>query len=259
MSQWNQFDTAAYHGVIAETISYPGYNGDFIHAYYARPTGMGPVPGITLVHHMPGWDEFYREMAYRFANHGYAVLMPDLYCRHSHGSPDDVAAGVREAGGEPDDQVVGDLAAASRFLRAQPGSNGKVGVIGTCSGGRHALLAAAREPDEFDAVADLWGGRVVMKPEELTPSMPVAPLEYVKDLRAPLLGLFGNEDKNPTPEDVNVLEAKLKEHGKRYEFHRYDGAGHGFFYYHTPNYRQQQAMDGWSKVFTFFDRELRAG
>jgi len=87
----------------------------------------------------------------------------------------------------------------------------------------------------------------------------VAPLEYVKDLRAPLLGLFGNEDKNPTPEDVNVLEAKLKEHGKRYEFHRYDGAGHGFFYYHTPNYRQQQAMDGWSKVFTFFDRELRAG
>jgi len=156
MSQWNQFDTAAYHGVIAETISYPGYNGDFIHAYYARPTGMGPVPGITLVHHMPGWDEFYREMAYRFANHGYAVLMPDLYCRHSHGSPDDVAAGVREAGGEPDDQVVGDLAAASRFLRAQPGSNGKVGVIGTCSGGRHALLAAAREPDEFDA-----GGRSV--------------------------------------------------------------------------------------------------
>ena len=258
MSQWNQFDTAAYNGVLAETISYSGHNGDPIHAYYARPTGAGPFPGIALVHHAPGWDEFYRETAYRFANHGYAVLMPDLYCRQGHGLPDEVAAKVRAAGGVPDDQVVGDLAAASRFLRAQPTNNGNVGVIGTCSGGRHALLAGARQPDDFDAVADLWGGRVVMKPEELTPNMPVAPLDYVKDLRAPLLGLFGNEDKNPTPGDVDVLEAALKEHGKRYEFHRYDGAGHGFFYYHAPMYRQQQAMDGWSKVFAFFDKELRS-
>jgi carboxymethylenebutenolidase len=184
--------------------------------------------------------------------------MPDLYCRQGHGSPDELAARVRVEGGVPDDQVVGDLVAGSRFLRAQPTNNGTVGVIGTCSGGRHALLAAACQPDDFDAVADLWGGRVVMKPEELTQKMPVAPLAYVKSLRAPVLGLFGNEDKNPTPEAVDVLEAALRQHGKRYEFHRYDGAGHGFFYYHTPSYRQQQAMDGWSRVFAFFDRELGA-
>ncbi len=88
----NQFDTAAYNGVLAETISYSGHNGDLIHAYCACPTGAGPFPGIALAHHMPGWDEFCREMAYRFANHGYAVLMPDLYCRQGHGSPDHVAA-----------------------------------------------------------------------------------------------------------------------------------------------------------------------
>ena len=70
------------------------------------------------------------------------------------------------------------------------------------------------------------------------------------------IALFGNEDQNPNPEHVNVLEEELKKQGKRYEFHRYDGAGHGFFYYHTPLYRPQQAMDGWSKVFTFFDKEL---
>jgi len=155
--------------------------------------------------------------------------------------------------------VVGDMAAASRFLRAQPTSNGKVGIIGTCSGGRHAFLTAARSPDDFDAVADLWGGRVVMSPQELNQNMPVAPLDYAKDLKAPLLGLFGNEDRNPSPEHVNTLEAALQEHGKRYEIHRYDGAGHGFFYYHTANYRQQQAVDGWSKVFDFFDRELSPG
>jgi carboxymethylenebutenolidase len=257
MPQWNEFDTASYSGVLAETISYPGHNGDLIHAYYAHPTGAGPFPGIALVHHMPGWDEFYREMAYRFANHGYAVLMPDLNCRYGHGSPEEAVAKARAAGGLPDDQVVGDMAAAGRFLRAQQTSNGKVGIIGTCSGGRHALLTAARQPDDFDAVADLWGGRVVMSPEDLTPNTPVAPLDYVKNLKAPVLGLFGNEDRNPPPDHVNILEAALKDHGKRYEFHRYDGAGHGFFYYHTANYRPQQAMDGWSKVFDFFDRELK--
>jgi carboxymethylenebutenolidase len=257
--QWNEFDTGAYSGVLAEVISYPGHNGDLIHAYYARPTGSGPFPGIAMVHHAPGWDEFSREMAYRLANHGCAVLMPDLNCRYGHGTPTEAAAKARAAGGLPDDQVVGDMAAASRFLRAQPMANGKVGIIGTCSGGRHAFLAAARQPDDFDAVADLWGGGVVAAPEQLTPNQPVAAIDYVPRLRAPVLGLFGNDDRNPSPEHVNVLEAALQAHGKRYEFHRYDGAGHGFFYYHTASYRQQQAMDGWSKVFAFFDRELGAG
>ncbi len=259
MPQWNQFDTAAPSSVLAEVVTYPGQDGDSIHAYFARPTSGGPFGSIVLVHHAPGWDEFYRETAFRFANHGYNVLMPDLYCREGHGSPDDVGAQVRAAGGIPDERVVADLAAASRYLRSLPTSNGKVGVIGTCSGARHAFLAATRAPDAFDAAADLWGGRVVMKPEELNPKMPVSPVEYAKDLQAPLLGLFGNDDQNPSPEQVNTLEAALKQHGKRYDFHRYDGAGHGFFYYDRPAYRQQQAMDGWSKVFAFFDRELAGG
>ena len=55
---------------------------------------------------------------------------------------------------------------------------------------------------------------------------------------------------------MDLHEAELKRHGKTYEFHRYDGAGHGFFYYHTPMYRPEQAMDGWEKVFAFFGRRL---
>ena len=104
---------------------------------------------------------------------------------------------------------------------------------------------------------DCWGGRVVQSKEELTPSQPVAPIDYTKDLSCPILGLFGNEDKSPTPEQVNPHEAELKKHGKPYEFHRYDGAGHGFFYYDRPAYRQEQAMDGWKKVFAFCERTLR--
>jgi carboxymethylenebutenolidase len=168
-----------------------------------------------------------------------------------------MAAKVRADGGVADERVVADCAAASSWLTALPTSNGKVGIIGTCSGGRHAVLVASRAAG-FDAVADLWGGGVVAAPEQLTEKRPVAPIDYTAALTAPLLGLFGNDDQAPPPDQVNQHEAALKQHGKTYEFHRYDGAGHGFFYYDRPAYRQQQAMDGWGKVFEFFQRHLKS-
>jgi carboxymethylenebutenolidase len=96
-----------------------------------------------------------------------------------------------------------------------------------------------------------------MSPEELSPKQPVAPIDYTADLSSPVLGIFGNDDHAPTPDQVDQLEESLKQHGKPYEFHRYDGAGHGFFYYNRPNYRQEQAVDGWKKVFTFLDENLK--
>ena len=106
----------------------------------------------------------------------------------------------------------------------------------------------------FDAVVDLWGGRVVQ--DELTEKQPVSPITMTKDLNCPILGLFGNDDQSPTPAQVDQHEEELKKHGKQYEFHRYDGAGHGFWYYDRPAYRPQQAMDAWGKVFTFFEKQL---
>ncbi|MFQ5380275.1 MAG: dienelactone hydrolase family protein [Dehalococcoidia bacterium] len=249
-------ETDQYDGMIAETLTIQGNGGDWIHAYYARPTGPGPYPAVVLAHHMPGWDEFYREVTRKFAHHGYLALCPDLYCRAGHGSAEDMAAKVRAEGGVPDDQVVGDLEGALNYVRGQHQSNGKVGIWGTCSGGRHAMLAASRL-DGLDAVADLWGGGVVMAKEDLTPARPVAPIDYTKDLSCPVLGLFGAEDRSPTPDQVAQHEAALKEQGKEYEFHTYEGAGHGFFYYHVPRaYRAEQAVDGWRKVFDFFGRHL---
>jgi len=121
----------------------PAGAGDEIHAYFVRPAVEEPVPGIVAVHHLPGWDEFYREFAERLARHGYSVICPDLYCSFGHGTPDDVAA--RSAGGVPDD-IVADCAAALAWLKAQPSGSGKAGIIDTCSGGRHARLAASRVP-----------------------------------------------------------------------------------------------------------------
>ncbi len=253
---WNSFRTDETTGVTAELTTYPGGGGDTIHAYVARPATGGPHPGLVLIHHLPGWDEFYQEFAERLARHGHIVIAPDLYCRFGHGTPDDVAAAVRSEGGVHDDSVVADCEAALAWLKAQPDSNGKFGVLGTCSGGRHAVLVASRVPG-FDALVDLWGGGVAPN-DQANPARPVAPLEYTAQLETPLLGIFGNDDKNPPPDEVDLHEAELTKHGKQYEFHRYDGAGHGFFYYHTGLYRPEQAMDAWGKLFQFLRQHLSA-
>jgi len=253
---WNSFSTDGDLSITASISTYPAGGGDELHAYVARPRAAGVLPGIVVVHHLPGWDEFNQEFAERLARHGYAVICPDLYCRYGHGTPDDVASKVRAQGGVHDDSVVADCEAALHWLGGQPNANGKVGIIGSCSGGRHALLAASKVRG-FAAVVDLWGGGVVMPEDQLSPARPVAPIDLTKDLDAPLLGLFGNDDQHPTPEQVDVHEAELNKYGKAHEFHRYDGAGHGFFYYHTGMYRPEQAMDGWSKVFTFFGQHLQ--
>jgi len=247
--------TNMYEGMLAETVTIHGANHDVINAYFARPLGAGPFPGMVVIHHAPGWDEWYREATRKFAHYGYAAISPNLYCREGHGTPEDVGAKVRAAGGVPDVHVVGDIEGAMRYLRSLPYINGKVGVFGTCSGGRNAFFLACRVKG-FDAAVECWGGRVVMPKEDLTPKQPVAPIDYTKDLSCPLLGIFGNEDKSPSPEQVNQHEAELKKHGKNYEFHRYDGAGHGFFYYDRPAYRQEQAADGWKKIFAFLEKHL---
>ncbi len=250
-----QYQTNMYEGMLAETVMIKGHNGEDINAYFARPLGSGPFPGIVLIHHAPGWDEWYREATRKFAHHGYLALSPNIYYRFGHGTPEDVAAKVRGTGGLPDNQVMGDVQGALEFLKALPVCNGKIGAFGTCSGGRHTFLAACRVKG-LSAAVDCWGGRVVMEQKDLNPKMPVAPIDYTKDLSCPLLGLFGEEDQSPSPAQVAQHEAELKKHGKTYEFHTYPKAGHGFFYYDRPAYRQEQAVDGWKKVFDFLDRHL---
>jgi carboxymethylenebutenolidase len=246
----------SYPALLAETVPFRGQGGDTGEAYYARPTRPGRCPGVVVIHHLPGWDEWITEVVRKFAHHGYAAISPHLYFRNGPGSPDDVGARVRAAGGVADAQVVGDVAGAKAFLRAQENASGKVGVIGFCSGGRHAYLAGCRIAD-IDAVVDCWGGNVVVDDKAaLNDKRPVAPIDLTGHLSAPLLGLFGNDDENPTADQVNRTEAVLRRLGKSYEFHRYDGAGHAFFNTSRVSYRAEQAADGWRKVFAFFTKHL---
>ena len=253
---WNLIQTDDYEGMLAETVTISGHNNDRIHAYMSRPLGKGPYPGVIVIPHMPGWDELNREVVRRFAQHGYAAISPNIFERFGHGLPGEVAGKAREAGGVTDDSVMDDCQGSLDYLTSLPYSNGKVGVIGMCSGGRHAFLAGCRVKG-LNAAVDCWGGRVIMSKEELTPANPVAPFDLTSQLSCPLLGIFGNDDKFPTPEQVDQHEAELKKHGKDYTFYRYDDAGHGFWSYDRDAYRPVQAMDSWEKVFEFFNKHLK--
>jgi carboxymethylenebutenolidase len=246
----------SYEGLQAEVVPFKGHNGDTGEAYYARPARAGKVPGMVVIMHLPGWDEWIIEATRKFAHHGYAAIAPHLYFREGPGSPDDVGARVRAAGGVADAQAMGDVAGSIAYLRAQPNASGKVGVIGFCSGGRHAYLAGC-SLSGIDAVVDCWGGNVVVSdPKLLDAKRPVAPIDLTEKLSAPLIGIFGNDDANPNREHVNKTEEVLKTLGKSYEFHRYDGCGHAFFNTMRIAHRPEQALDGWNKVFAFLKKHL---
>lgn len=245
-----------YRAMTAETLMFKGHGGDMGEAYYARPAAPGRYPGVVLIHHRPGWDEWITEAVRKLALHGFATIAPHLYFREGAGSPDDLAAKSHDKGGVSDDQVVGDVAGAMAFLRDRPESNGKAGIIGFCSGGRHSYLAACKLSN-VQAAVNCWGGNVVIDdPKLLTPQRPVAPIDMTADLACPVLGLFGNDDQNPKREHVDRLEAALKVAGKNYSFHRYDGAGHAFFNAARVTYRPEQAADGWAKVMAHFNTHL---
>ncbi|GAA3802129.1 MULTISPECIES: dienelactone hydrolase family protein [Amycolatopsis] len=238
----------------AETVRITGHGGDEIEAYLATPLDPAPRGGVVVIHHMPGYDEATKEIVRRFAVHGYHAICPNLYWREAPGAdPDDAAATARAQGGVPDERLVGDVEGAANHLKGLDGANGKIGVIGYCSGGRQTFLTACSI--RIDAAVDCYGAFVVNDPPPqmagMKPLLGLAP-----QLSCPLLGLFGAEDKFPSPEEVATLSAELDRLGKPHEFHTYEGAGHGFFSVDRPSYRPEAAVDGWRRVFDFFGEHL---
>jgi carboxymethylenebutenolidase len=241
----------------ARTVTITGADGDEIEAYVARPEGDDAAAargGVVVIHHMPGYDRATKEMVRRFAELGYDAICPNLYFREAPGAdPADAAATVRAQGGVPDERLVGDVAGAAAYLRTLDSSNGKVGVIGHCSGGRQSVLAACHL--DLQAAVDCYGAFVTGTPPADFP-MRGNLVDQLPHIQAPLLGLFGNDDGYPSPEQVDELEQILKDQGSPYEFHRYDDAGHAFFAVDRPSYRVEAANDGWERIAAFYGTQL---
>lgn len=240
----------------AETIRIPGHDGDELEAYFAQPLGDAPCGGIVVIHHMPGYDEGTKEITRTFAAHGYFALCPNLYSREGIGlDPVQAATAVREKGGVPDDQLVGDVEGAVRHLRSLERSNGKAGTIGYCSGGRQSLLAACSL--ELDGAIDCYGAFVMTEPTANVPLRIHPIVDLLKNLSCPLLGLFGAEDQHPSPEETAALGRELERWGKTFEFHTFENAGHAFFATDRPMYRPEAANQAWPIVWNFLGRTLR--
>jgi carboxymethylenebutenolidase len=239
----------------AETITVPGAGGDEVEAYLARPSTPGRRGGVVVIHHMPGYDRPTKEIVRRFAELGYDAICPNLYWREAPGAdPSDAAAAGRAAGGVPDGRLVGDVAGAVAFLRGLPTSDGRVGVIGFCSGGRQAVLVGCEL--HVDAVVDCYGAYVTGIPPQGFPLKVTNLVDRLPGLRCPVLGLFGNDDQHPSPAHVDEFERLLVAQGTPHEFHRYDGAGHAFLSVDRTAYRVEAAVDGWDRITDFFDRHL---
>jgi carboxymethylenebutenolidase len=243
--------------LLAETVMITGANGDEIEAYSARALDEAPRGGVVVIHHMPGYDPQTKEIARNFAYYGYNAVVPNLYWREAPGaSPDDAAATARANGGVPDDRLVGDVAGAAEYLKGLSNSNGKIGTIGYCSGGRQSFLAAVSL--QIDAAVDCYGAFVVGEIPEGMPLKVTPIVDKTPSLSCPLLGLFGEEDSYPSQAHVAELEEALKANGKTYEFHSYPNTGHSFFSVNRPSYRVEAANDGWEKIFAFYGKYLSA-
>jgi carboxymethylenebutenolidase len=217
--------------------------------YVSVPEGAGPFPAVMVIQHAGGVDEFVRGRADLLAEGRFLAIAPDLYHREHPNSSDDP---LTRMGRLRDPSIIVDVNAAIEHTKELPEAQAdRIGITGYCMGGRVTYLMAATNPDLKAAVV-CWGGNI-MVPWGEGP----APFELTKNINAPVLGLFGEEDPNPSPADVAKLDAELTKLGKPHEFHSYAGAGHAFMNEGRPSFRAEAAEDAWRKCLAWFDKHLR--
>lgn len=246
MAQWDRMDV----------------DGSPMRLYVGMPSLGRAFPAVIVIQHGPGVDKFIEDRVDNLAQLGYLAIAPDLYHRQ-----DSAAAGVSSAAaGVSDDgdvmtrigrlrdpEVIADVNAAVNYARRLKDTQlGDVGIIGFCMGGRVAYLMAASKP-VFKAAAVFYGGNI-MKAWGNGPT----PFDLTPYVHCPIVGFFGAEDANPSPEDVDRISAQLDKYRKPHEFHRYPDAGHAFLNFTNPaTYREGPARDAWDKLIPFLQRNLQ--
>lgn len=215
-------------------------------AFVAMPEGKGPFPVVIVIQEWWGLNEWIKDNSIRLAKQGYIAIAPDLY----RGK---VTANFMEAGqlmkGLPRDRALRDLKGAVDSLMASPVvDKEKIGVIGWCMGGMYSIDLAAADP-RVKACVICYGRHPTSA-------------EAVKDLKASVLGIFGEEDKGIPADGVRKFETVLKDAGKSVEKVHLYKAGHGFMREKNgdmpnPEYRAEPAKDAWTQIEAFLAKKLK--
>ncbi len=235
--------------------------------YVAVPEGQGPFPAVVVAQHAAGADRFIQSICDRLAEAGYAAAAPDLYHRLERDiSLEEILSLKRDdprwgeviwplAGATLDEEIVRDMNAAMDHLSSLAQVDGRmVGVAGFCGGGRVAYLMATRNA-RLRAAACFY-------PASLFQSKGGGPSPFAASDRilCPVMGFFGKDDVNPSPDDMDRVEAELSRLRVEHELHAYNGAAHSFMDPTNPGaYREQAATDAWGKLMGFFNDKLKAG
>ena len=225
--------------------------------YEARPASGTGHPIVVCISEIWGVHEYIRDTARRFAKEGYCAIAPELFKRegglgHMTNIPDILKIVLNQ----PREQTLGDIDAAIEWAQKLPGVRAdRVGVTGWCWGGGVTIQVAGTNPNVKAAVT--WYGPPA-RPMKTAAGGQVTGFDVAKDVKIPWLGLFGEEDKSPSPADVRKFEELLNQHNRNVEVVIYPKAGHAFHADYRPSYRAEAAADGWKRCLAWFGKNLKA-
>ncbi len=232
-------------------------NGHTMEGYLTQPEVDGQYPAVVVIQEIWGVNSHIQSITDRLPSQGYVGLAPAMFHRQGRmvmGLHEEMDTAIANMGNSTDPNIIADVRSAVGYLQGQSFvQSDRIGIVGFCFGGRVAYLAACNVSD-LKASVVYYGGRILQPLGTEGPS----PLEQTANINCPILGLFGEEDANPTPADVATIEAELARHSKSYEFHMYPGAGHGFQCDARSSYRREAAQDAWNKTIAWFDQHLKA-
>lgn len=223
--------------------------------YEARPANATNAPIVIVISEIWGVHEWVKDVTRRFAKDGYYGVAPELFKREGGvGHIPNVQDILKIVLAVPRKQVLGDVAAAVDWAKKRPGARAdRAGVTGFCWGGSTVYQVAATNPDIKAAVA--WYGPPA-RPYPDTPS-PVTGFDVVKDIKAPFLGLYGEKDTSPSPDDAKKFGELLKQTNPNSEVVVYPNVGHGFFADYRPSYNAEAAADAWKRCTGLFAKSLK--
>ncbi len=219
--------------------------------YFAKPANVQNPPVILVAMEIFGLHEYIRDVTRRLAKLGAFAVAPDYYFRKGEDLTKitEMPKLLPLVNSKPDAELIADLDASVAWAKSQGGDTGRLGIIGFCRGGRTVWEYSAASPSLKAGVA-FYGPLV--DPEPLKGIWPKSPTDLAADMKAPVLGLYGEADQGIPVAAVEAMKAKLQAAGKKAEFKIYPGAPHGFHADYRPSYRKDAAEDGWSQMTAWF-------